>query len=55
MIKIWFDHQFESNGKMHFFVETPRIIPVNENSSDIFPLHYFGMDFDLDGLNNFDG
>ncbi len=50
----WCDHNFDSEPGFHYFVNTPRPILGNANNSDYYPLHYYGMDFDSDGLLNFD-
>jgi hypothetical protein len=50
----WTDHAIDENFDFHYFVETPRVLYGNWNISDPLPIHYFMVDFDADGLNNFD-
>jgi len=49
----WCDHAFDNDPTLHYFVNTPRIMNGNPNGTDYVPLHYFGMDFDGDGLINY--
>jgi hypothetical protein len=46
------DHNIDTNLDFHYFVETPKVI-LNTNNLDYYPIHFFALDFDGDGLNNY--
>jgi hypothetical protein len=50
----WYDHNYDGDQAFHYWINTPRLIDGNGNLSDPRPIHYFMMDFDSDGLMNFD-
>lgn len=48
------DHNFDGDGTLHYFMNTPKIIDGTPGgASDEHPLHFFGLDFDNDGLLNY--
>ncbi len=49
------EHCFDDNPEFHYFVETPYLLDdtSDTNNSDQFPIHYYALDFDGDGLNNY--
>jgi len=50
----WYDHNYDEDQEFHYWVNTPRLIDGNGNLSDPRPIHYFMVDFDSDGLMNYD-
>ncbi len=49
----WCDHNLDGEGDMHYIIASPRLISGSAGAYDVRPLHFFGMDFDEDGLNHY--
>lgn len=49
----WCTYNTDDEGSLHYFIETPFPIEGDANAEDTHPLHYFGVDFDNDGVNTY--